>query len=84
VLPTIHTRQDDRVDYRVLWERDSSALGDVLAELRTARAVIEDQRAEMVGLKERNKVMVEYIASSYQVGCAEARRIIDEIIGEQA
>jgi hypothetical protein len=44
--------------------------------------VIEDQRAELVGLKELHKVMVEYIASSVSNGCAETRRIIDEICAQ--
>jgi hypothetical protein len=86
VLPPLHAwqRQDNGVDYRVMWERDSRALSDVFAKLRSARAVIEDQRAELVGLKEQHKVMTEYIASSASNGCAEARRIINKIIGEQA
>ena len=86
VLPPIQAWQwqDNGVDYRVMWERDSRALGDVLGTLRIARAVIEDQRAELVGLKAQRNVMVEYIASSASNGCAEARRIINKIAGEQA
>jgi hypothetical protein len=71
-------------DYRVLWERDSRALGDTLAKLRTARAVIEDQRAAIAGLREQHKVMAEYILSSASNGCAEARGVICKMIGEQA
>jgi len=80
--PQLRPNADD--DYRVMWERDSYALSAALARLRTARVVIEDQRAELVGLNEQRKVMGEYIASSASNGCAEARRIINKIAGELA
>jgi len=37
--------------YRVLWARDSTGLGKVLADLRTAKAVMEDRRAEVEALR---------------------------------
>jgi hypothetical protein len=46
--------------YRIMWERDSTALGKVLADLRTAKAVMEDQRAEVERLREALNTMLDY------------------------
>jgi len=38
-------------NYKVMWERDSSALGKCLQEIHTLKAVKEDQRAQIVDLE---------------------------------
>ena len=38
-------------DYKVLWERDSCALGKCLQEIHNLRAVKEDQRARIAVLE---------------------------------
>jgi chromosome segregation ATPase len=50
----------DAERYRIMWERDSTALGKVLADLRTAKAVMEDQRAEVERLREALNTMLDY------------------------
>ena len=39
------------IDYKILWERDSAALGKCLGTLSNCRAVKEDQRAKIIGLE---------------------------------
>lgn len=41
----------EAVDYKVLWERDSSSLGKCLQEIHTLRAVKEDRRARIAVLE---------------------------------
>lgn len=44
-------KTDQRTDYRMLWERDSAALGKCLQDIHTLRAVKEDQRARIAVLE---------------------------------
>ncbi|MEK9809348.1 MAG: hypothetical protein VW362_02795 [Candidatus Nanopelagicales bacterium] len=70
----------ERDQYRVMWERDSKALGDAIDQRNTARAIAEDNRARYVTAeRERDATMLrlanqddEVIALQREL--AEARR----------
>lgn len=63
-------------DYKVLWERDSTALGKCLGEISTLRAVKEDQRAQIAVLTEELSAANEKLAKARP--SEEALRVADE------
>jgi chromosome segregation ATPase len=72
VQATINAERDslraERDDYKVQWQRDSTALGKTLNELSMKRAVIQDLRASLAAVeKERDEIKARLV--SHAMAC---------------